>query len=236
MIGSDPTRNLIYAVNGDDNDEDCVGMTGYGTQPPAFGVAVLRGPLMDANGLDDPVENTMPAWNGMRFNDGVPDDERLGLSRAMYFLRDGNPAMTAPQLGADFMNYLHGRWKDGTPLTYGGSGYGGTTDARFAFPDATDPLGVGVGEVRSLLGMRRVPGTSPVIDVRFPAWGPSPWNPGCTRISLSPWYTREQVPAGHQQACKHCSSALILYGPSCTITAIGARSTLQTFPKRLRSA
>lgn len=147
QIGSDPARSLIYAVNGDDNDEDCMGLMGYGTQPPAFGVAQLRGPRMDSNDLDDPVENTMPAWNGMRFSNGIVDDERLGLSRAMYFLRDGNPAMTAPQGGADFMNYLHGRWKDGTPLTYGGSGYGGATDARFAFPDGTDPLGVGAGGI-----------------------------------------------------------------------------------------
>jgi hypothetical protein len=145
LIGSDPARNLIYACNGDDMDEDCLGMQGYGSQPPAFGVAVLRGPYMDYNNVDDPVENTMPAWNGHRFGDSVADNEHLGLSRAMYFLRDGDPAMTGPESGADFMNYLHGRWKDGTPLTYGGTGHGGSIDARFAFPDGTDPLGVGVG-------------------------------------------------------------------------------------------
>jgi hypothetical protein len=214
LIGSDPARNLIYALNGDDNDEDCMGMTGYGTQPPAFGVALLRGPHMDSNGMDDPLENTMPAWNGRRFGNSVFDDERLGLSRAMYFLRDGNPAMTAPQSGGDFMNYLHGRWKDGTPLTYGGNGYGGVTAARFAFPDGTDPLGVGVGGSPQPAWSETSAGNTPADRRTLSSMGPITLEPGMHQdLFLALVYAR--ATAG---------------GPSASVQALQARvDSVRTF-------
>ncbi|MGL5890809.1 MAG: hypothetical protein ACRC3B_13030, partial [Bacteroidia bacterium] len=36
-------------------------------------------------------------------------------------------------------DYLSGNWKDGTPVTYGGNGYGGSQTASFMFPGNTDP-------------------------------------------------------------------------------------------------
>lgn len=49
-----------------------------------------------------------------------------------------SPAMTDPDLPSEYYNYLTGRWKDGSPLSYGSSGYqsGGITTG-YAFP--SDP-------------------------------------------------------------------------------------------------
>ena len=40
-------------------------------------------------------------------------------------------------------NYLVGKWKDGLEITYGGTGRGGSTPAKFMFPGDTDPYGWG---------------------------------------------------------------------------------------------
>lgn len=147
FIGSDPTRDLLYIYNADNSDEVCNGMAGYGAQPPAFGAVMLKGPLLDANSLDDPQANTLPAWNGHGFGDAVVDNERSGMSRAMYINRDGPSCCNDPVIPSHFLNYLGSVWKDGTPLTYGGTGYSQDPNAvpcRFAYPGTSDPQGVGV--------------------------------------------------------------------------------------------
>lgn len=142
-VGSDPTRNLIYALNGDDNDQNCVGLQGYGTQPPAFGLTLLKGPLMDQDNTDNAYGAVMPAWNGHGFNDNIVDNERHGLSRAVYMLRDDPIAMVEPSMAVEYAGYLNGRWRDGSIVSYGDDAYGGTIPARWVFPDDTDPDGVG---------------------------------------------------------------------------------------------
>jgi hypothetical protein len=146
FMGTDPSRNLQYFYNADNNDEDAMGIPGYGTLPPAFGVVMLKGPLLDGNGVDDPVTNTMPAWNGQGFGDGIVDNERYGLANSMYFNRDGAACCNDPATAGQYYSYLSGNWKDGTPLTYGGSGYSTDTSAipaRFIYPGYWDPNGVG---------------------------------------------------------------------------------------------
>lgn len=150
FIGTDVGRNMIYVYNWDENDQACTGAPGYGTPPPAFGLTVLKGPLLDANGADDAQANSLPAWNGTGFGDGVADNERCGLTRSIYFARDGNNNMNDPELPIQFYNYLRGMWKDGTPLSYGGTGYSSdpnATPALFMFPGTSDPLGVGTGNM-----------------------------------------------------------------------------------------
>ncbi len=178
LIGSDPARNLMYVYNGNGTDADCLGTSGYGAQPPAFGLTLLRGPFMDHDGVDNVMNDSMPAWNGKAFGDGVVDNERLGLSRAMYFNRDGIPAMTDPTAGAHFYNYLRGNWKDGTPLTTGGNGYGGTVPTRFAFPDNTDPLGVGTDNVPQPAWSETSAGNAPGDRRALSSIGPITMEPG----------------------------------------------------------
>lgn len=55
------------------------------------------------------------------------------MTNFMYYENDfsvrGNP--TAPE---HYYNYLRSVWTDGTPLTYGGNGYGGTVPVNYFFP------------------------------------------------------------------------------------------------------
>lgn len=141
----DVGRNLVMVLNGDNNDEDCVGNLGYGTPPPAFGQVILQGPKMNPTGLDDTDTLSADGYNGTGFNDGIVDNERFGLSRFINF-NNSSGAMGDPYTAAEYYEYLKGNWADGTPLTYGGSGY--STDssavpARYVYPGASDPLGVG---------------------------------------------------------------------------------------------
>ncbi len=145
-IGTDVGRNLLYIHNASDNDVSCQ-TPGYGEQPPAFGMQVLKGPLMDPDGTDNTDTPLIPAFNGSGFDDGSIDNERHGLSSTMYYNGDGVPGTGDPENSAQFDNYLQGSWADGVPLTHGGSGYGGAVVAAFAFPGNTDPDGVGTGGI-----------------------------------------------------------------------------------------
>lgn len=144
FIGTDPSRNLFYAYNWDDND-DCPGV-GYGPSPPAFGMAILKGPRVNPDASDNPDGDLLPAWNGAGFGDGLVDNERHGLSGSIYWNREGPTVMTDPTSTEHYRQYMEVRWKDGLPMTYGGNGYSTDPDAtpsRFMFPGLNDPVGAG---------------------------------------------------------------------------------------------
>ncbi len=119
FVGSDTLRGIGYVYNGDDFDE---GADGYGDRPPALGYDYFQGPLVNNDGVDND-------------GDGEVDepDERIAMSRFVYYNNDatvqGNPGDAQ---GA--YKYLQGLWLDNTPMTEGGSGYGGTKPTRFMFP------------------------------------------------------------------------------------------------------
>lgn len=148
-VGTDAKRNVTYGLNADNFDENCLGSTGYGEKPPTFGSMILKGSFLDADGMDNPVENMIPNWNGTAFEDGHIDNERSGLAYSHHFYREGaDPATTDPYAPQHFYNAMRGIWKDGTPQSYGGTGYSTDPDAvpaRFMFPGDSDPLGVGTG-------------------------------------------------------------------------------------------
>jgi hypothetical protein len=138
FIGSDVTRGDYYAFNGDLIDDAAPsGQLTYGANPPAQAVVFLRGPVADANGIDDLV-----TANGSNYGDGIVDNERLGMSKFMYYNNDasvtGNPASAA-----DYYNYIKGIWKDGTSMTYGGNGHLTGVACNYMFPGSSDPLGYG---------------------------------------------------------------------------------------------
>lgn len=66
---------------------------------------------------------------GIQFLDGIKDDvgKSLGMSIFTYFNnpRDfsGHQATTDPVTALEHYHFLTGRWRDGLPLTFGGSGY-----------------------------------------------------------------------------------------------------------------
>lgn len=154
FIGCDPSRNLAYAYNWQDVDNGCNGALGYGgptPPPPAFGMVLIKGPLADANGNDDPVINVLPNWSGYGFGDAITDNERYGMSNFMYFNRVGaNSFISDPSTVVHYYNYLSGKWKDGTTLTYGGNGYSldpSAVQCAFMYPGGNDPVGVGTGGI-----------------------------------------------------------------------------------------
>ena len=173
FVGCDVGRGLGYAYNGKEFDESTGGHSGYGAQPPAIGIDFFEGPYKDADGTDnassyDTINGVLVLncakgdimngnINGLNFGDGTPDNERWGMRRFLYFNNTGggsNPATTDPQRAIEYYNFLTGYWKDGTPLSYGGTGhYSGGADQNtptdFMFPGnpTTDPCGWGQGGI-----------------------------------------------------------------------------------------
>ena len=137
-IGTDVTRGMFYGYNGTVNDggSPAPGNGTYGANPPAQGVMFLRGPQADTG---DGIDNDY---------DGSTDEpgEYCKVNRFMYY--SNNPSPTGnPTNTPEYYNYMNSIWRDGSPLTYGGPGYGGTTTAHFMFPGSSDPLGFGTNFV-----------------------------------------------------------------------------------------
>jgi hypothetical protein len=129
-VGCDTSRNLMYVYNQDalDGVVGCVCATGtanvatYCDKIPVLGVDYFRGPNNEAG-------------------------KEIGMSSFTYYLNSGEcsplPGTTDPSTAVEYYNYLTGNWRDGTPYTFGGSGYnpGGGRKIKFAFPDAPNQTG-----------------------------------------------------------------------------------------------
>lgn len=143
-VGCDVGRGFGYCYNGALKDGD--GQLGtYGNYPPAVGVDFFEGPFADKNNIADPVSKLNPASaNGIGYGDNIVDNERLGMTRFVYYNNDFSP-MGNPENASDFYGYLKGEWKNGVPVTFGGTGYGGTVPCNFMFPWDSDPQAFGTG-------------------------------------------------------------------------------------------
>ena len=140
-IGCDIKGNYGYAYNADNFDEPATYQPGYGSYPPAQGYAVLKGPIApSADGIDND-------------NDGVVDEAgeecRLnGFTSYNYSWQTSVIGQSEPTTCAHYYNYLSGKWRDGSNVTCGGNGYGGSTATNWLFPGdpatpglSTDPAG-----------------------------------------------------------------------------------------------
>ncbi len=128
-IGCDTARSLAYTYNADALDGNpgatCPsGADTYGDEIPIIGIDYFRGPRD---------ENL----------------KELGMTSFTYMIRAGScsgavsDALTDPNLASEFYYYLQGRWKDGTPYTFGGDAYDplSTDYIKYAFvdnPNGTD--------------------------------------------------------------------------------------------------
>lgn len=154
FVGCDVQRGLGYAYNGDDQDDDFQGKPGYGAQPPAVGVDFFEGPYTDLDDLDNPVTTDLAVAQaengivypgiGIGYGDGIVDNERLGMRAFVYHNNGNTGANCDPQQTVDYFNYLRAVWRDGTPMTYCGTGYApnnpGAVRTRYMFPGNSDPL------------------------------------------------------------------------------------------------
>ncbi len=127
-VGSDTLLGMGFTYNADDFDD---GLEGYGTRPPALGVQLLEGPLVEHDGLDND-------------RDGTVDEarERLGMTNMMYF-NGGGGVTEDPRTGTGYYRYLQSKWKNGSPLLFGGNGFDQSYEepvqpTNFAYPG--DPL------------------------------------------------------------------------------------------------
>lgn len=157
-VGCDVQRGLGYAYNGEATDPPVQSSPGYGNFPPAVGVDFFEGPYQDADGIDNPrtdiFQDAIDSLGipyrgiGIGYGDGVPDNERFGMRRFVYYNIGSNPINGDPDIPQDFYNYLNGIWKNGQKMLYGGDGVAtGVTDieADYMFPGDTDPFNWGTG-------------------------------------------------------------------------------------------
>ncbi|MBK8968820.1 MAG: T9SS type A sorting domain-containing protein [Lewinellaceae bacterium] len=108
FIGSAPQADAWYVYNADaDDDDSCSGRSGFGTTIPVQTVQYLNHSLNQSMYYANPSVSNPP------------------------------PGITDPKLAAEYYNYLRGYWRDGKPLTRGGTGYdpGSTDTVKFVFPD-----------------------------------------------------------------------------------------------------
>lgn len=188
-VGCAPVQNMYFTYNGDAFDQNQGGLIGYGNLLPAQGVVFLAGPDLDANGEDD-FRDTIPGhYNAFGFEDGIVDNERLGMTG---FLKYNNSTGTLgdPEINADYYNYMRGRWKDGNDMVYGGTGYPTGCDTSefsciptaYMFTGPEDPLGIGTGGVpQTEIWSEVTAGNSPGDRRGIGASGPFTFLPGGTQ-------------------------------------------------------
>ncbi|HPE57168.1 MAG TPA: T9SS type A sorting domain-containing protein [Bacteroidales bacterium] len=148
---SDVSLGMFFNYNGEIVDGDTTNNPGYGINPPAQGVLFLGGPLMTPDGIDNPRLDNLgnpicsEAFNGFNFGDGIPDNERLGLSIVNFgkFYEYWYEYPSATKV----YSLMKGYWENGTPLYYGGNGafYLGAVgpECKYVFPRDTDPVNWG---------------------------------------------------------------------------------------------
>lgn len=137
-VGCDVARGAYYGYNGTSTDGSGQAIA-YGDNPPAQAVVFLKGPYADPNGIDDP-QGTSP--NALNCGDGIVDNERLGMSKFVYFNNNTDSVNGNPVSGDDFYQYLSGTWKNGAEWRYGGDGTTGVVSCDFMFPGNSDSVGL----------------------------------------------------------------------------------------------
>lgn len=143
----DVERGSMFAFNGEPVDGHGE-PAHYGTNPPAQSITILGGPYMDPDGLDNPDGQCDESINGMNFGNGIVDDERLGMTRALGFKYQPQIPPSSPP---SYYNYLHGKWADSSDVLYGEGGHANLgaygPPCRFMYPGDSDPCNWGTGGV-----------------------------------------------------------------------------------------
>ena len=118
-VGSIPSRNMTFAYTPVEPENVC---DGEGFQNYIVGLKLLKGPL--------------------KLNPSTGQVDELDLASAISYniSSTGDPIQetTWPTVDTGFYNLLNGKWKDGSPVTIGGNGYGGTEITKFSYPDSPD--------------------------------------------------------------------------------------------------
>jgi hypothetical protein len=155
-LACDVGRGMGYCYNGDNYDDL---PDGYGFDPPAVGIDILQGPEAD---VGDEIDNDRDGCLDCTFHlntvtgliDTIPDSvlpENIIMSKFICYNNDAS-VIGNPVNAVAYYNYLHGIWKDGNRMTYGGDGHssgpgGSSVPADFMFPGISDPTGWGTNHI-----------------------------------------------------------------------------------------
>jgi hypothetical protein len=105
LVGCDTTLDMGFCYNAFDYDRS------YEEAPPAVGVTLLQGPMTEMTGehvfLPD-----RSVW---------PNKKMHGMTAFVFYNSDDSPYGN-PHTAQDAYYYMQGRWRDGSPMTYGGWG------------------------------------------------------------------------------------------------------------------
>ncbi|UKN03564.1 T9SS C-terminal target domain-containing protein [Paracrocinitomix mangrovi] len=160
-VGCDVSRGLGYAYNGESVDNGNSGQDPYGASPPAIGIDFFEGPYKDNDGIDNPLTTNIAEaiaqggipyeGLGIGYGDGTVDNERLGMSKFVYFTGGAGAVQGDPDDATDYYQYLKGLWLNNDPFTFGGNGASGSIPTNYCFPGESDPynwgtLGVPTGQ------------------------------------------------------------------------------------------
>jgi hypothetical protein len=90
---------------------------------------------------NDAIYGENPPALGVQFLDPLDDENGNNVNMASFFhLQSDNTAAGLPSTYGDYYSYMNARWKDNSPLTYGGNGYGSGTPTNFMYDgNPTDP-------------------------------------------------------------------------------------------------
>jgi len=155
-MGCDVEGGFYYGYNGDEHDPTTVNgnedtIYGYGDHPPTMGILILGGSELPSDGIDNPKVdiNNQPlcdnSFNGLNFGDGVPDNERMGLTNFMYCnIGTWPPYEYTP---AQMYGLMKSEFYSGEQILYGGNGHitsGGVgPQCRYLYPGSSDPVNWG---------------------------------------------------------------------------------------------
>ena len=188
-VGCDVSRGLGFAFNATSVDNGAGGQAPYGASPPAIGVDFFEGPYKDPDGMDNPLTTNIPeaiakegipyAGLGIGYGDGIVDNERLGMSKFVYY-NNSTGTQGDPFKSTHFYNYLKGSWQNGDPFTFGGDGQGGSLVTDYCFPGNSDPHNWGTAGIDPGFEWSEVTEGNPVDkDKRFlQSAGPFTLQPG----------------------------------------------------------
>ncbi len=207
-VGCDVGNATFFAYNSDADDDISAG--GYGTNPPVQNITVLKGPLANPN---DGIDNN---------HNGLMDeqDETINLSSFLYY---GQGQWDDPNVTDDYYQYLTSTWLDGLPVTFGGSGRGGTDPCNYMFPGTTDPAFPGQDWTMPLAGlngndMRGVgssgpftiaPGETQTIDFAYITTRDANTQISLTTNQLYTSYIRNWFKNGAVHPCPHDSFTFV---------------------------
>jgi hypothetical protein len=125
--GTDAAYGAVYAYTGAATDYSISGAPSYGDVPTMESMLLLRGPLLDADLIDNAnytnvIAEALNSYGerGFGFGDGIVDNERSGLAGSVNYLNSSNPVLGEPNgsYPTGHYNLMLGKHIDGSDVLH----------------------------------------------------------------------------------------------------------------------